>query len=206
MPARSDSRIAEQPLPAADSRHQCSVVKRSNTAPASYGYVLPIATAQKITSAHPNEVVDSLRAATIHIHPDREQPDLTELCRCTLDTGSDFNLVSERTLHTLKLPFTPFTTHEVPELTGLGGVPILPIGSVLLKWHMDRHKGVYYQETFYVISEAVQPLFDVLLGKEWLEENRALVRNNQVILACRPGWNRAASLLHGDAQTVAEES
>lgn len=160
-------------------------MKRSNTAPASYAYVLPIAPARKVADSLPNEVVDSLGAATIHVQLDRDLPDLTDICRCTLDTGSDFNLISERTLRSLQLPFTP--RPEAPTLTGLGGVHVLPIGSVVLTWHMDRHKTKSYNETFWVISEDMQPLFDVLLGKDWLKESKALMRNDKVIVVRRLG-------------------
>jgi hypothetical protein len=117
---------------------------------------------------------------TIHIHLDQDQGDLTELCRCLLDTGSDFNLVSQRTLRILGLQFTE---PKGPAVTGLGGAQILPIGSISLRWHMDRREQVSYCENFWVISDDTPPLFDVLLGKHWIKKHKALLRNPEVMLA-----------------------
>jgi hypothetical protein len=123
----------------------------------------------------PTKRVDSqeseeLCAKTIHIHLDEDRADLTEPCRCLLDTGSEFDLVSERTLRNKRLSFARC---EVSPVTGLGGFQILPIGSVLLKWHMDRKKQTTYHRTFLVISDDTPALFDVLIGKDWIVEHKA---------------------------------
>ena len=201
VPRRPDKQVVEQPQPQNDLGHKCSAVQRSSTAPASYGYVLPIAPAGSIAGSRSKEVVNYQGAdaqpwvRTIHIHLDRDPP-LTEVCRCLLDTGSDFNLISQRTLRTLELQFT---AREEPTLTGIGGFQIFPIGSVVLTWHMDRYEKVAYHDTFLVISDDVRPLFDVLLGKDWIKKSKALLRNDKIMLARCLGENRALASVHGDA-------
>ncbi len=185
-PEIPDREALEQPERPDNLGYRYSAVRRSKTAPASYGYILPIVSAGKIAGSPSNEMVDPQGAdsqpcvVTIQIYLDRSIPDLTESCRCLLDTGSDFNLISQRTLRTLKLQFT---AREGPTLTGLGGVQIFPIGSVLLTWHMSHHKNVIYADTFLVISDDEQPLFDVLLGKDWIEESKALMRKPRILLS-----------------------
>lgn len=164
----------------------------------------------KITDPESYERVDSLGSEaepwvkTIHIHLDKDRPDLTELCRCLLDTGSDFNLVSQKTLRTLQLPFTE---REGPAVTGLGGAKILPIGSVLLTWHMDRRERVTYTKNFWVISDETPALFDVLVGKHWIKEHKALLRNPKVMLTRYLGLDSSPSrTCGGGAQASIEGS
>jgi hypothetical protein len=200
-----------------EAEHQGPAVLRSNTAPASYGYCLPIQSARQMSSnMHEsngglisNEPGGPVRSAsepwkrTIHIHLDENQPDLTQVCRCLLDTGSDFNLISQRILRKLKLSFTPGEEHAV---TGLGGVQILPIGSVLLRWHMDRHKEVTYFETFLVISDDTPAQFDVLIGNDWIMEQEALLPNLKILLARCLRFHRSPTLRRGAAETSVEGS
>lgn len=177
-------------------------VRRSNTAPATYEYVLPIASAQTNAGSPPEGTVDSQGAdtpsfaVTIHIHMNRDQPDETEVCRCMLDTGSDLNLVSQRTLRNLGLQFTH---RKGPTLTGLGNVPIFPVGFIMLTWHVNRHENITYWDKFWVISDDVHPLFDVLVCKDWIHNNKALLRNPEILLMRRLGWNFASSSVQHDA-------
>lgn len=177
-------------------RIHVGAVRRSDTAPATYEHVLPIASAQTNAGSPPEGTVDSPWAATIHIHMNRDQPDETEVCRCMLDTGSDLNLVSQRTLRNLGLQFTH---RKGPTLTGLGNVPIFPVGFIMLTWHVNRHEKITYSEEFWVISDDVHPLFDVLLGKDWIHDNNALLRNPKILLMRCLGWNFASSSVQHDA-------
>lgn len=202
VPRKSDIRAAEQPQRPHGLGHQCTAVRRSNTAPATYEHVLPIASAQTNAGSPAKGTVDSRRAdaqpwaATIHIHLNRDRPHETEVCRCMLDTGSDLNLVSQRTLRNLKLQFT---VRKGPTLTGLGNVPIVPVGFIMLTWHVNRHEGFTYHDQFWVISDDVQPLFDVLLGKHWIKDNKALLPNPEILLMRCVGWNFASSSVQHDA-------
>lgn len=126
------------------------------------------------------ERASSLRAGTIHIHLDKSQPDPIQICRCLLDTGSDCNLVSERIVRSLQLTVNE---HEVDPVTPLGGIQILPIGTVELNWHMDNRKSVIYSESFLVVPETAQPSFDVILSNNWIEKYQAFQRNPRVMLA-----------------------
>ena len=178
-----------------EAEHEGLAVHRSNTAPASYGHVLPIQPARQTPTNMTNESnrgsisnepggpvgsEDDPWTKTMHIHLDKDRPEDTELCRCLLDTGSDFNLISETTLLTLHLPFNK---RRGPGVTGIGGAQIFPIGSVVLTWHMDGQRGKTYYETFWVISEDTPALFDVLIGKEWIKKTNALLKNPKVLLS-----------------------
>jgi hypothetical protein len=193
----SDRRTIEEFQRAHSAEHQGPAILRANTAPASYGHVLPIAPVRQMLVSVPNETNTISEPThliepqgseaepwvrTMHVHPPTNPPDLTELCRCLLDTGSDFNLVSERLLGELGLPLT-HSEHERPILMGLGGARILPIGSVVLTWHMDCKKLINYSDIFWVISDDTPALFDVLIGKNWIKKYKALLRNPAVMLA-----------------------
>lgn len=135
---------------------------------------------------------------TIHIHLDQYWPNLTEPYRCLLDTGSDFNLVSQEALRRLSIPFNE---RKTPAMTLLGGVQFLPIGSVRLSWHMDKHKQVTYNDEFYVLSDSTKPFFDVLLGKDWIRRHKALLRNPEVLLVRHLGPHNVLSSMSGGAET-----
>jgi len=121
-------------------------------------------------------------AGTVHIHLDENQPpERTQVRRFILDTGADLNLVAERVLHDLGLPLSD-SENEPPTLIGIGDAHVLPIGSVLLTFHIDG-KTRDYTEMFWVISEDTPPLFDLLFGKRWIKHHKALRRNHAVYLA-----------------------
>ncbi|KAF7507456.1 hypothetical protein GJ744_010387 [Endocarpon pusillum] len=189
--------------------HQNPAVHRSNTAPASYGHYLPIIPTPK--TIHPTSYIlaESPKSdaepwvRTIHIHLDTAGPEVTKICRCLLDTGSDFNLISERTLSFLGLTFY---SHEGPAVIGVGGIPVVPIGSVVLTWHMDGKVDVKYCKQFWVISNKTPALFDVLLGKDWIKETKALLRNKEIMLAHCPSLHRGPTAAYGGAQTASEGS
>lgn len=123
---------------------------------------------------------DPCAARTIHIHFEKDQAEATEVRRCLIDTGSDFNLISESTVLDLGLEVS---RRRGPEVTGLGGAQIFPIGSLMLRWHMNHHSEITYYEPFYVISQDTPALFDVLIGKKWIKKYKALLRNDQVMHA-----------------------
>jgi hypothetical protein len=133
---------------------------------------------------------------------DTNWPDLTEPCRCLLDTGSDFNLVSERILRELGQLFTR-SERERPTLIGIGAVHILPIGSVVLTWHMDR-KNRKYSDIFWVISDDTPALFDVLIGKGWIKKYKAFLRNPEVMLTRQLGLHCSRIPTRVSAETSVE--
>ena len=194
-PITSERRTIEPHQPPDDFEHQSPAVHRSNTAPATYGHNLPSVPGQTTVDPAATETVEFPKpdadpwVRTIHIHPDRHRPDATQLCRCLLDTGSDLNLISERILHLLQVPLL---AHEGPPVTGFAGIPLVPMGSVMLTWHMDGFQHVRYCRKFSVISnDTLAPRFDVLLGNVWIKETNALLRNAEVMLARRLGLHRA---------------
>lgn len=158
--------------------HQSPAVQRSNTAPASCEHFCPIKTAPKIVQSASRDSEPWVR--TIHIHLDRLGPKATRICRCLLDTGSDLNLISQRILASLGLAFNPC---RGPPVTGIGGIEVAPIGSVVLTWHMDGRQNTKYSEQFWVISNNPPARFDVLLGSDWIMETGALLRNREIMLA-----------------------
>lgn len=89
-------------------------------------------------------------------------------------------MVSERIVR--KLQLTP-DEHKVDPVTPLGGIPVLPIGTVELRWHMDNRKAVIYNDSFLVVPDVAQPSFDVILGNTWIEQHQAFRRNPKVMLA-----------------------
>jgi hypothetical protein len=102
-------------------------------------------------------------AGTVHVHLDQNKPpDRTEVFRFLLDTRADLNLVAERVLHDLGMPL-PNLDNEPPTLTGFDGVHILPIGSVILTFHIDGTTHDY-SEMFWIISDNTPPYFDLLFG------------------------------------------
>ena len=114
---------------------------------------------------------------TLHFHLNKDQPSTTATSKCLLDSGSDLNLISQRFLHLLGLPLIP---HEAPTVTGIGGIPVIPIGSVILTWHMDSKEHFRYTRKFWVISNDTPALFDVLLGQRWIKETKAFLRNQEI--------------------------
>jgi hypothetical protein len=128
----------------------------------------------------PNEIKEPESfAGTVHIHLDQNKPpDRTQVCRFLLDTGADLNLVAERVLKDLGMPL-PNLENEPPTLTGLGDVHVLPIGSVILTFHIDG-KTHDYSEMFWIISENTPALFDLLFGNRWIKHHKALRRNPTV--------------------------
>lgn len=119
----------------------------------------------------------------MHIHLDNRWRGPTRIRRCIIDTGSDINLVTQRTLDALKLPYS--LDGEDP-VYGISGAPLLPIGSTVLTWHMDRHETIYAQR-FLIISDEAAVTFDVLLGKPWINMTGAVRPNLNVMLTQRPG-------------------
>jgi hypothetical protein len=210
-------RITEQPEGPNEVEHRSPAVPQLSTAPAFSEIVLPTEPTRhmppSLPTSMPNENTAGFEPSerrgslgsepdqyttTIHIHPDKHRPNLTEPHRCLLDTGSDFNLVSQKTLRMLSIPFNE---REKPVMTLLGGVQFLPIGSVLLAWHMDKHKQVTYYEEFFVLSESKPPLFDLLLGKDWIRKNKALLRNPEVLLVRHLGSHDLPTSISGGAET-----
>jgi hypothetical protein len=136
---------------------------------------------------------------TIHIHYDRDQPDLTEPRRCLLDTGSDVNLVSQRTLRMLSLSMT-----ECEDSVISLGAQILLIGSTKLSWHVDCQEQKTYHTNFLVVADDIRPRFDFILGKDWIKENEALLHNPRVLLVHSLGSHFVLTSSSGGAQTSHE--
>ncbi|KAF7506945.1 hypothetical protein GJ744_011076 [Endocarpon pusillum] len=132
------------------------------------------------TPIHPPGIQCEFRPweRTIHIHLNKYRPFATELRSCILDTGSDFNYVSQRALR--DLPLKVAKDYEMSEISGLGGRH-LPIGSVFLTWHMDRQEHVVYGAIFWVLSDDELVEFEVILGLPWISERNALLRNPEFV-------------------------
>jgi hypothetical protein len=216
-PTTLGQRTTEQLEESSEVEHRSPAVPRFSTAPALSDIILTTEPTGRMppslptampngdtTLFEPNERRGPLGSeseqytTTIHIHLDQHRPNLTEPSRCLLDTGSDFNLVSEETLHRLSIPFNE---RKTPAMTLLGGVQFLPIGSVRLSWHMDKHKQVTYHEEFFVLSDSTKPFFDVLLGKDWIIRHRALLRNPKVLLVRHLGPQNVLTSMSGGAET-----
>jgi hypothetical protein len=120
-------------------------------------------------------------AATMHIFPDRHRRGQTRIRRCFVDTCSDINLVSEKTLDDLQLRYDPNVEDQV---YGISGHSLLPTGSIVLTWHMDGQEAIYSQK-FLVISDETPVRFDVLLGKPWINKTGAVRRNSRVMMLTR---------------------
>jgi hypothetical protein len=142
-------------------------------------------------------------AGTVHIHLDENQRDRTQVCRFILDTGSDLNLVSESILRELGLSLT-HSECEPPTIIGFGDAHILPIGSVFLTFHIDGKENKEYSEVFWVVSEDMPALFDLLFGKHWIKHHKALKRNSNIWLACRPRLHRSRIPTSVGAEPTAE--
>ncbi|KAF7504835.1 hypothetical protein GJ744_001701 [Endocarpon pusillum] len=180
-PTTSDNRTSEPPSPNAPARAgQASQVVQAERTPARMAN-------ENITALESSGPVGSVNleaetwTATMHIIPDRRQRDRTRIRRCLVDTGSDINLVSKKTLDDLQLRYDP----NVEDLVyGISGHPLLPIGSIVLTWHMDGQAAVYSQK-FSVIPDEIPVAFDVLLGKPWINKAGALRRNSKVLTLTR---------------------
>lgn len=140
---------------------------------------------ENITALESSRRVGSLNSeaepwvATMHILLDRRGR--TRIRRCLIDTCADINLVSKKTLDDLQLPYNLSGEDQV---YGISGAPLLPIGSIVLTWHMDGREAIYSQK-FSVIPDEVPVRFDVLLGKPWIDKTGAVRRNSTVMLLTR---------------------
>lgn len=123
----------------------------------------------------------------MRIHLENGQPNATRLCRCLLDTGSDLNFVCLRILRTLSLQYIEV---QGPKVTTAGGDQFFPIGNVPLTWHMDKREQVTYTANFWVVPDVPTALFDIVLGNEWINKNKALQRNPSVFIARSLGFHR----------------
>jgi len=105
--------------------------------------------------------------------------------RGLLDTGADINLVAaealdgtgyENQIRPDKLDIQSFGKMELPfNLAGL----------VRISWHVNGKPQAVYTEDFWVVPRDIKCEFDFLLGRKWIEENDALLRNNSVIVIRR---------------------
>lgn len=124
-------------------------------------------TSQILSSEHQAEIQDFQRVRVLCGVVDLSTR------RCRMDTGSDVNLISESTVLDLGLPFT---RGRYPELTGIGGAQVFPIGALLLRLRMSGHPEITFYERFYVISQDTPALFDALIGRKWIKDNKTLLR------------------------------
>jgi hypothetical protein len=110
--------------------------------------------------------------------------------RATLDTGADLNVIAESALKGLDFPRHPWTGAPIDAL----GSSVTPRGEVMLPLRV-RGRPVVYHSWFAIIEEARAASFDILLGKNFIEQNNFLVKDPEVwqLAFAGPGSFRISS-------------
>ncbi|KAL8811412.1 MAG: hypothetical protein Q9200_001815 [Gallowayella weberi] len=120
------------------------------------------------------------RSFIIALHLPDEQPEKQGTAHrvACLDTGSDFNVISQEVVDELGLQIQPYTGVLAKPV---GGVSFLPVGEITLSWHVwGFHKT--YTTKFVVFSKDYSKDFDVLLGRFTINEVGFFVKNRNVWL------------------------
>ncbi|KIW23889.1 uncharacterized protein PV07_12052 [Cladophialophora immunda] len=113
----------------------------------------------------------------IHLEP-KKNPRLghrqsaTTPRRVLLDTGADFNLISDEAHTELDLNKQPYNgrVHSIGGYTDLSS-------TVVLQWHFRSYRSEAdqsspsYRAPFYVLPPESEAKFDCILGRPWIEEN-----------------------------------
>jgi hypothetical protein len=109
-------------------------------------------------------------------------PESTTPRRGLVDTGSNYELVSERILDELNLEAY---LHAVPRITGIEGPRggVWPIGTYTLPWHVAGKPEKPYNTEFFVISRKIDCQFDFILGRGWINASGAVRQNSDVMFA-----------------------
>ncbi|KIW80590.1 hypothetical protein Z517_07206 [Fonsecaea pedrosoi CBS 271.37] len=92
--------------------------------------------------------------------------------RVLLDTGADFNLISDDAHTELNLTKQPYSgrVHSIGGYTDLSS-------TVVLQWHFQRYSSEAdrnspsHRAPFYVLPPESEAKFDCILGRPWIEEN-----------------------------------
>ncbi|OAP59412.1 hypothetical protein AYL99_06710 [Fonsecaea erecta] len=92
--------------------------------------------------------------------------------RVLLDTGADFNLISDEAHTELNLNKQPYNgrVHSIGGYTELSS-------TVILQWHFRSYgsgtgqSSPSYRAPFYVLPPESEAKFDCILGRPWIEEN-----------------------------------
>jgi hypothetical protein len=110
----------------------------------------------------------------------------TTLARGLLDTQSDVSLISAKQVATLGLEHMMQPTNVMDPIRvytlGKGkSSSITPKGSLLIRWHINKHEGRTYNEEFLVLPDALQPHFDFLISKHFIAQHKFLLRNDAVL-------------------------
>jgi hypothetical protein len=109
-----------------------------------------------------------------------DEPDYTPRLGI-LDTGAEMNLVSEQALEDTGYEIN---RRDIEPLRSVGGleIPIDLVGEVKITFHVGQHPDTIYEESFLVVSKGTHCTFDFLIGRPWIQNNRALRRNRSVLL------------------------
>jgi hypothetical protein len=96
--------------------------------------------------------------------------------RGLLDTGSHVNLVSGKIVAELNM----HQYYEPSEVVALGDNMVTTTYMVIIKWHVDGKPEKPYTTEFLVIPEEIPCTFDFLIGSDWINRTKALIRNHKV--------------------------
>lgn len=92
--------------------------------------------------------------------------------QCLITAETDFNIISESLMLDLRRPFTKRAGLVLREI---GGVTRFPLGVVFLTftWQTyDYPKEAMYHDLFWVFPRDPSALFEVFLGKKWIQKNK----------------------------------
>ncbi|KAG8534291.1 uncharacterized protein KY384_001135 [Bacidia gigantensis] len=106
---------------------------------------------------------------------------------CKLDTGSKFNVISQRVVESVNLRTEPYNG---PDCKPIGVEKIRPLGQVTFEWKVFE-MPVIYCTTFVVLPAKVTESFDTLLGEDTIKEIGFFKENDNVYYLTRPGEERA---------------
>ena len=95
--------------------------------------------------------------------------------RVLLDTGSDLNLISAPAQSDIKTRVRPQKCH-VRSVSGQSSI----VGETRMEWTFIRSNvsntssASVFNDTFFVLSKKEVPLFDCILGRQWIHDHRSV--------------------------------
>jgi hypothetical protein len=118
----------------------------------------------------------------MQIHRPGQGP-MTKSFRGLLDTQSDVNLISVKTVEELGLLMhaRPISDMSAIRLHAIGGSIITPTSSIMITWHTNGKDHITYTKEFYILPQTLpEPAFDCLIGRETILQESFLTRNQDI--------------------------
>jgi len=118
----------------------------------------------------------------IHI-PGDNTGESAQGCRALLDSGSKHSITFRKIV--CELGYEPYLyQREHRRIETISGQQLTVIGNVRIRWNVLGYPNIYLVE-FVVLEDrdSGEPTFDFLLGRDWIGESKAFIRNTDAIPA-----------------------